>query len=99
MSIHVSNLPLAGSIESTIRQAETAGLIVDANLTSATAAKAAIDTAAGKINVSQRTLAIGAKKAVDLADTYVSGWSAGEDVSDLYDGVTGTWQAGFAVNC
>lgn len=65
MSAHVSDGVTRGSIESTLRQAVAAGLLSAADLSSPTAAKTAIDTAAAKAHVSLRPLAISAKNAID----------------------------------
>lgn len=94
---HEADKPLAGSVESSIREAAQNGLLIAADLTSVASAKAEIDGAAANLHVSQRPLAFGPKRAIDLVDNFVSGASSGESLTNIYAGIDGTWNPGFPV--
>lgn len=62
---------------------EAQGLLVDGDLTSLAAAKAAVATDAAKLHVSTRMYATRVVASLDIADSFVSGYTTGSDVSDI----------------
>lgn len=99
MAVHVTELPFAGSIESTLRQGEQAGLITDADLTGSEAAVlVVIDARIAKLHVTQRALGISVKEAVKLI-TEATGNPAlvtGGSLANIYAAIPGNWSPGFS---
>ena len=62
---------------------EAQGILVDGDLTSLSAAKAAVEADAAKLHVSTRMYAPRVIASLDVADNYVSGYTSGSDVSDI----------------
>ncbi len=82
---HVSETVLAQKVYGGLKQAEDRGVLVDGDLTSKTAAKAAIDTDTDKMHVAEKHRINRQSKApLDRIDNFVSGYTSGSDVSD-YD--------------
>ena len=82
---HVAERNIKRKTAGGFRFGENQGILVDADLSSATAAKAAVDTDVAKLHVSERRFGNGVKKAIDQADNYLSGATTGTDVSNVYD--------------
>lgn len=60
------------------------GLLVDGDVTSVTAAKAAVDADAALLHVAERYFANRVKASIDMADNFQSGWSTGSDADAIY---------------
>ncbi|HEY8560499.1 MAG TPA: hypothetical protein VIL74_08985 [Pyrinomonadaceae bacterium] len=81
--LHVSELMQAQQVYGGLKQADERGVLVDADLTSISAAKTAIDTDTAKMHVSEGArVGAQAKAALDKADHFVAGYTSGSDVSD-----------------
>jgi hypothetical protein len=60
------------------------GILVDADLTTAAAAKAAVDADVAKLHVSQALFGARVKASIDRADTYKSGYTTGSAAASVY---------------
>ncbi len=87
--LHVTDQPLAGSIEGSLKVGERNGLIVAGDLTSEAAALAAVDTKAAKKHVTDQALAIPVKDAVTKADDVLTGATSGGSLANIYAAVPG----------
>lgn len=94
---HVSDIPLAMSVESTIRQAAGESAIADGDLTSQTAAKAALDITRAAAHVSAKPRYFGFKDAIDKAAALSAASVTGSSLNDIYALSPGTPAKGFAV--
>ncbi len=95
---HVTTLPFNGSVESTIREGVQNGFLVDGDLTSKAAAKAAVDAKQLKAHVSIKQLAIPVKSALDVVDGVVAGATTGSSTANIYAGIDGNYGPGFSVS-
>lgn len=96
---HISDNPLLGAIESTNKQSLTAGLYVSADFTSESNILAQIEVNKANLHVSQRPLAIPAKRGIELAgDICTAGVLTGSDATDINDDIEGDWREGFPVS-
>lgn len=99
MSNHVSNNPLLGSIESSLKHGKTNGHFADTDLTSSAATLAAIETNKANLHVSQRNLPINTAKAVEIGvDLLGETVFEGEDIADITSEISGEWREGFPVS-
>lgn len=64
------------------------GLFVAGDLTSAAAAKAAVDVANAKKHVAEKTFGERVKAAIDQADNYVAGASSGSSITNVTSVIT-----------
>lgn len=93
MALHVSQQVVAAKMVSGLKKGEARSLLVDGDLTSATAAKAAVDTDVAKLHVSERHIGARIKASIDKADSFLSGYTTSSDVSD-YDVMPANTQFG-----
>lgn len=101
---HVADIPLAGSVESGLRLGAALPIVADGDLAgSQAAALAAIDVKVGKLHVSQKQLAYGVKKSVELVSSLEGGSTlvTGGSLANIYASVLfpGDWAAGFTPVC
>lgn len=66
-----------------IRMGSDAGVLVDGDLTSATAAKAAVDSDVAKLHTAEKLVGIRVKASIDQADNYLSGATTGSSVANI----------------
>lgn len=60
------------------------GILVDADLTSATAAKAAVDADVAVMHVSERLAGVRTKAAIDMADSISTNYTTSSDADLVY---------------
>lgn len=86
---HVSELPFAAKVEGGINFGNDQSLLVDGDLTSATTAKANVQTKVDKLHVSERTFGPRVKMAIDAGDQFASGFSTGSSIAGINNVITG----------
>lgn len=96
--VHVADIPHAGEIESSIRQAAQDGVLVAGDLTSEDAAIAAIAADQAKAHVADKPRHEGAKLAIRQMEdaTGNTGLAEGGSLDDIYAAVPGTWPRGMS---
>lgn len=60
------------------------GILVDGDLTSASAAKTAVDADVANLHVSQRLFGIRVKSSIDMAPNFQAGYTTGSDADAIY---------------
>lgn len=93
MATHVADQPLAGQIEGAFRRGARTGAIAAADLaTSATVAKANVDTRVRTMHVADQVHGIPVKDAIDKVDGVLgSGLVSGGSLDNIYAANPGTW--------
>jgi hypothetical protein len=81
---HVSERRITAGVVAGIAFGIRQGILVDGDLTSEAAAKAAVDADVANLHVSQRTFGERVKASLDIADTYLAGYNAGGDADAIY---------------
>jgi hypothetical protein len=98
--VHITDTALAGSVESSFREAAARGVIADADLSSKATALAAVATKNAKQHISDRQFAESVKKAIDIAPGVLGNsglYTGGTTLNTIYTAVQGNWNAGFPV--
>jgi hypothetical protein len=83
MQAHIAEKNIIAGTIGDLMRASDQGILVNANLSSATAAKSAIDTAVAKLHTSEKTSGAGPKAAIDLADQFVTNYTTGTNVAAI----------------
>lgn len=84
VQIHVSETQKAQKLYNSLKIGEDRSVLVDGDLSSASAAKTAIQADVDKLHVSERHIAPRVKAGIDNAEQFLTGYNSGSDVSD-YD--------------
>lgn len=99
-TVHITETPFQGSIESSLKQAQAAGLISDADLaTSLAAAIAAVRAKASKVHVTQSGLVHSTVAALQAVANLPNGSALviGGSLANIYAAVPGDWSPGFPI--
>lgn len=95
---HAANIPLEGSIESSLRQAAAAGLCADADFgTDQATTLAAIATRNANVHVSQQGLLQKLYHAVKVGYAVLGATVMNADLATIYAACAETWGPGFEV--
>lgn len=99
MALHEKDVPLAGSVESTLRQAAAAGIVADADFTTDLATTlAAVDTRNASIDPQNYPLYLSAKEAIKVGFNILGATVMTADLATIYAACPGgDWAPGFAV--
>ena len=99
MSIPVQDLPTAGSIESSLRQAATSGMVADADFaTNEATTLANVATRNAILRPEQIPLYYSTRAAISLGFKLLGATlMTGGSLAAIYAAVDGNWQPGFAV--
>ena len=98
MATHTADIPIQGSIESTLRQAEAADMIADADFATDQATTLAnIATRNAAIHVSQVPLLEKLYHAVKVGFAVLGATTMISDLATIYAACEGTWAVGFEV--
>lgn len=96
---HVTELPLEGSIESSLRQAATLGIVADADFTTDLATTvAAIEARNVNLDVKLLPQKLAALSAVRQGFKSLGATVMITDLATIYAAVAGTWGPGFPVH-
>lgn len=81
---HVAEHRIAAGIIAGVTFGIKQQILVDGDLTSLAAAKAAVDADVANLHVSQRLHGLRVKASLDKADGYKSGYTTGSDADSIY---------------
>lgn len=82
---HIADVPHQQKIARTINLADNLDLINDGDLTSESAALAAVDTQAAKKHISDRMHVPQVKRAIEMVADVLAGSVTGSDITDMTD--------------
>lgn len=99
MALHEKDVPLAGSVESTLRQAATAGIVADADFATDLATTLAnVDTRNANVKPENYAMYLAAKEAIKVGFNVLGATVMITDLATIYAACPGgDWAPGFAV--
>lgn len=79
---HVADTPLLLGIASGINLGIDRSLLANGDLTTVAAAKTAVDADVAKLHTAEKMLGVPIKKALEIVDNFLPGYSSGGDVDN-----------------